>query len=481
MTGALLASAALSAVPAHAQGSSVMTHSSCATAMGAAGVANPCRDGSAVLFNPAALALQPSVIGIGATAITTSGGFTADFTGERFDRDSETRPVPFGFASYRVNEALALGVGAFAPYGLGIRWGEGDEIDDFPGRFAAFDTELRNIYIQPTVAVALAPWISVGAGLDFVIADINIQQRVDLSRTNTPSPNPLTGLPLSFGELGVPAGTDFANAELDGSGTAVTFHAGLKVRLAKNLDFGFRYLAPAEIDYEGDATFTQIPTGLVIPPSRPASPLNPTANPLPLDIVLAQQFADGAPLATGQTLATTLTLPRQAVVGFAFRPVPMLQLLADYQFTGWESFRSAQIEFENQTTPTPLILDYQNTDTYRAGAELAPTDALRLRAGFIYNTAAERSASVSPLLPEAERNYYSAGIGYQLRNGLGIDVGYQYIDQSDRRGRIVGRSSFAQTAAQLNTGVFDADASLFNVTLHYSFGGFRGMAASPFN
>lgn len=81
-----------------AQGSAVQTHSSCATATGAAGVANPCEDGSAVLFNPAALALQPSVVGIGWTGITTSGAFVFDPAqgGQVFERESQTSSVPSG-------------------------------------------------------------------------------------------------------------------------------------------------------------------------------------------------------------------------------------------------------------------------------------------------------------------------------------------------------------------------------------------------
>ena len=62
LTGVGMALAALlvSAGTLAAQGSNVMEHGACATAMVSAGVASPCSDGSAVLFNPAALAQQGS-------------------------------------------------------------------------------------------------------------------------------------------------------------------------------------------------------------------------------------------------------------------------------------------------------------------------------------------------------------------------------------------------------------------------------------
>ena len=115
----------------------------------------------------------------------------------------------------------------------------------------------------------------------------------------------------------------------------------------------------------------------------------------------------------------------------------------------------------------------QDTDTWRLGAEFGATDALSLRAGFIYNTAAEREFSVSPLLPEAERNYYSAGLGYRFGRGFGVDVAYQLVDQADRRGRVRGRAPDA-TEAELearNVGVYSSDVHLVNVTLSYRFGG----------
>jgi len=191
-----------------------------------------------------------------------------------------------------------------------------------------------------------------------------------------------------------------------------------------------------------------------------------------VDALLASQFATGA-LVDGD-IGTTLTLPAQLVLGIAFRPLDRLTVLADYQWTTWEDFDQATIGFDNDASPDQLlILDYQNTNTFRFGGEFGATDALALRAGFIFNTAAEKAASVSPLLPEAERNYYSAGIGYRLPMGLGVDLGYQFIDQADRRGRVRGRSSLAQTPQQLNVGVYHADASVFNVTLSYHFGGSR--------
>jgi long-chain fatty acid transport protein len=445
-----------------------MTHSSCATAMGAAGVARPCEDGSAVLFNPAAIANQPGVVGLGWTGIRTGGSFTYDLTGEQIERDPSTASVPFGFASMRLGRRFAAGIGAFNPYGLTSEWPVCDvatpRCDDvnFEGRYVSYRTQLKNIFIQPTVAFQATPWLSLGAGLDVVMATLEIHQRADLAFLTVP------GQAFTFGNLGVPSGTDFADVKLAGDGTGITFNLGASARVNEKVSLGVRYMHSTEIDYDGDADFTPVATGLTLPFGNPLG----APGGAPVDALLAGQFATGA-LVDGD-IATTLTLPAQLVIGAAFRPLERLTLLADYQWTTWEDFDQATIEFDNTSSPDQLlVLDYQNTNTFRFGGEFGATDALALRAGFIFNTAAEKAASVSPLLPEAERNYYSAGIGYRLPAGLGIDLGYQFIDQADRRGRVRGRSSLSQTPQQLNFGVYHADASVFNVTLSYRFGGSR--------
>lgn len=451
--------------PLRAQGSAVMTHSSCALALGGAGVADPCDDGSAILFNPAALVNTPTLITAGWTGVTAGGDFTYNNTGERIERDESTTSVPFAYAAYRFNDRLAAGIGVFAPYGLGLDWPActADQInggtctgDNFEGRFVSYDTKLTNIYIQPTVAVSATPWLSFGAGVDYVSAEIDINQRLDLAEQQVP------GQPagFTFSRVGVRAGTDFADANLNGTGSGYGFHLGAQARLGNVISVGARYLSEVEVEYDGEANFTQINTGFVVPGGSAIDPQ-----------LTAAQFADGRAL-SDQSIATGLTLPAQIVVGVAIRPMDRLRILADYQWTGWSSFDEAPLDFEVLTDQT-LVLDYQDTDTWRLGAEFAATDALALRAGFISNTPAEKEFSVSPLLPEAERNYYSVGLGYRFGRGLGVDVGYQLVDQADRAGRVRGRSP-GMTDAELearNVGVYGSTASVVNVTFSYRFGG----------
>jgi long-chain fatty acid transport protein len=444
---------------ARAQGSSVYTHSACMSARNGAGVANPCADGSAVFYNPAALALQPSAVGLNATLVTSETEFTYA-GGERaaVRRGPERVTVPAGWLQYRVNPRLAAGLGVWAPYGLGLKWPT-----EFEGRYMGYDNSLRGLYIQPTVAYQVLPErVSVGAGVDFVRGSISIRQRSDLARlvvvnpaTGQPVMHPVVpGTPLTFGHLGVAAGTDFADALLEGDGSAVTGHAGLMARLTDRLSLGARYMHSATVAFEGTGTFQQVETNIVLPGALLGRP-EPQ---LPLDAVLATQFT-GTGLLTTQTIQTELTFPAMAVIGLSFGATPQLQLMADYQWTGWSSFDRAPVEFERLPDDV-LVFEYSDAHTYRLGADFAATPALDLRAGFVYNTAA--SPMPSPLLPEAPRNYYSVGLGYRFLERATVDLMYMLVRQADRPGRVRPGGE--------PIGVYASDSYLLGLTLSWQFG-----------
>jgi long-chain fatty acid transport protein len=429
----------------HAQGSAVDQQSACMTGRVGAGVAMPCEDGSAVFFSPAGLALQGSAVSVGVSLVNSSNTFRYDpgynLADPTIRRKAETVPVPQAFVNYRRSDRLAVGLGVFAPYGLGLKWDVCDVADannpaacapenNFEGRFTGYDNAFRGIYIQPTVAYQLVPGrISLGAGVDYVRGSIEVHQRADV---------PGSGL----------RGLDVADVTLKGEGTGVTFHLGGIARLTERASLGVRYLHSVEVEMDGDADFEPVPTGNA-----------------GIDALIAAQMASG--VLGDQGIGTTIEFPSQLVVGVNFAATPRVNLMADYQRTGWESFDRFDIDFENENAADRVLnLDYQNTNTFRFAADFAATEALALRAGFRYNT--EASPRATPLLPEFERNYFTAGAGYRFTRSLGLDLAYQYVRQPNRRGSV--------RPGEPNVGVYTADAQVFGVTLSYLFGRHHGAA-----
>jgi long-chain fatty acid transport protein len=179
----------------------------------------------------------------------------------------------------------------------------------------------------------------------------------------------------------------------------------------------------------------------------------------------------GGPLAH-QPFEVRFKLPGHAVLGAAFAVSPAARVRLDYLWTGWESFDQVPVTFDAGGPDTRLVLDYQNTSGVRVGAEYAPIASIQLRAGYARSTAAQPTLSVSPLFPEGDRSHYSAGFGWALRDRMRLDVGYQFVHQGDRRGRVAPRSDTTteEELERMNVGVYASRGHVLGATFSYQFG-----------
>jgi len=446
----LLAGAAslVAASPLHGQGFGVYEHNTCA--MGRAGVtaARPCADGSAIYFSPAGLGgLAGTHISAGVTLIGAQGSFTDDFLGSKSDLKNPLIPVPNLYLSPKVT----AGIGVYAPYGLETKW---DSVSS-PGRFLGYNTNIRSIYIQPTIGVQLSPKLKLGVGVAYITSHLKLRQRADLSTQPVP---PALGAPVgtTFAMLGVPTGTDFADALLEASGHGLSINFGAIWQATDRLSIGGHWLTRKQIDYDGDATFTQVPTGLVLPVA-----LGPLPAGTPVDAVLAPQFASGGPLASG-AVATAINMPPQATLGFAYKVNDAWSVMADYQYVVWGWFNEVDINFANAGTPD-LALHPQNKDThgFRFGTEYQYNSKLQVRGGYLHHGGASPAQFVTPLLPEGPRNEFTIGAGITLNPHWHADLAYQFIKQSDRRGTV--------NLAAGNTGLYQFSAHLFAAGIALTF------------
>jgi long-chain fatty acid transport protein len=439
-----------------AQGFGVYEHNACA--MGRAGVtaASPCADGSAIFFNPAGLGgLAGTRVSGGVTAIAAKGGFTDDFLNHTTDLDNPVIPVPNAYFTYQVNPKLTLGLGAYAPYGLETKW----PLEGFEGRFMAYNTDLRSIYIQPTLGVQVSPSLKLGIGVAYITSHLTLKQRADLSTRVIPAALAVpAGLPAgtTFGMVGVPKLTDFADAELSASGSGYAVNFGAIIKVNDQLSIGGHWLTRKHITYDGDAVFAPVATGLVLPVA-----IGPLPAGTPVDAVLGPQFGAGGALENGP-VSTTLVMPPQGTLGFAYKISDDWNFMMDYQYVVWGWFSEVNIDFENAATPD-LTLHPSNEDTHglRFGTEYRYSNKVQLRGGYLHHTAASPDDFVTPLLPEGPRNEFTIGAGIELNPKLHADLAYQYIRQQDRRGTV-------NTAAG-NTGLYQFSANLFGVGLSYTF------------
>ncbi len=454
IAAAVVAAIGLVAPRAQAQGFSVYEHDACAMGRSGAGVAAPCAGGSAIFFNPAGIVTGSGAwnLTVGATLIPPRGSFTPDGGGTTTDLVKNNIPVPHAYLTRQLGSRLAVGVGMFVPYGLTTEWP-----DSFAGRFLAYKTTLTAIYVQPTIAFRVNPRLQVGAGLDYIRTSVELHQRVDLSSQLVPG-----GGGATFAQIGIPVGTDFADARIHGTANSWAGHFGVIWRPTERLSLGARYLTGVTAKGSGFAGFTQIPTGILLPAGNPLGLPAGTK----LDNVLAAQFSAGN-LQT-QRVDAKIALPAQLVGGFAYKLTPSLLVMADAEWTQWSSYKELPLTFSRIGADT-LFEEYKNTIGWRAALEYELSPKATIRGGFLTHPAAAPEWNVTPLLPEAGRFEAILGGGYKLTGGITVNGAVQYIHQSDRQGIIVPYDPALTSYPAPVTGTYKFHALLLGLGFTFAF------------
>jgi long-chain fatty acid transport protein len=324
---------------------------------------------AAVWFNPANLAFMGGVsASAGGVFLTSKSSFSPAGGGAETNTERGNFFLPAVFASGRITDRVALGMGVYSTFGIGITWPY-----DWTGREAAIKASLQTLNFNPTAAVLVHPQLSVAAGFDAVRSVVDF--------TN--------GLPtLIGGDVRLAGGTWGFGFNVAGLYKVYPgrFHLALTYRRRVKLDFD-----------DGRANFT---------------PANP----------------DFAPVLPDQGGSASITLPDIITAGVMARPRDDLALTFDANLVLWSTYDRIDINF--QTAPDRAIVSNgRNTVTLRGGADWtfpARWPGLHLRGGLIYDRGAIPSTNLGPGLPDADRIDVAAGAGYGRGHFRG-DLGYLLV------------------------------------------------------
>lgn len=449
-----------------AQGFGLNEIGSCALARGFAVTSVPCNDPSDIYWNPAATTgLQGWGLYVGAAAVQVNGGFNADSTGRSYPSDVPVKFPPHIFLNYTPRGAKwAVGIGSYVPYGLVSQWKP-----DFPGRFESQRASLSSDYVQPNIAYRFAPGWSVGGGPVVGFSHVELRQGIDLAAVPVPG-----GHGITFGQLGIPAGTQFASVSLKGNATAWGFNVGVHGKIGADWQIGARYLSELKFKYkDAGVQFTQQLTNLTL---AAGNPLGLPAG-TPLDAVLSPQFSPGAPLSQGQSVNTEIDHPAQLQAGVGYTGFTNTTVTVDYAWINYKSFDHLAITFNGPADSAglsrTLLENYRSSNSVRFGVEHAFAAGFRGRVGFDWIGSPAPDVTVTPLLPDMDRRNYTIGIGLPLGASYTLDAGFLHVDTSGRRGRIVARTIGSpeanETAAELNSGFYTLNANVFSLSLKVNF------------
>lgn len=397
----------LAAPDAGAAGFHINEQDARATGRGGAVLANP-GSPAAIFFNPAGIApLYGLQLNLGAALVVPSADFEPAGGGAKTSADTTGHVLPHVYASARLTEVVAVGIGVNAPFGLALTWPSTS-----PGRAQVREAELRTLFLTPTVGFELSRWapgLAFGVGLDLVPASVRLIRDV-------------------------PFGDAVGSAALSGSAFGVGARAGVLYRPPRRSawSFGITYKSPVSLQFEGEADFT---APAIYRPSLPPDGIGKTA----------------------------ITLPQSLMLGVSFRPIPQWEIEVDGGWVGWSSYDRLDITLPDGTI-SRNERKWRDTGVLRAGTEYTFLGRWTGRFGVIFDQTPIRTTHLDFLLPDASRFDLTAGFGATLSPEVQVDIGALWVLPAS------ATTAGSDPLSPPNKGTFDVEAWVLDVSVAMRFG-----------
>lgn len=443
----LAAMAAGFSTQGNASGFALIENSASGQGNAFAGAAAAAEDASTVWFNPAGMmSLEKDQVVVAGHFIRPNSSFSDDnSTGSALlgspplngvDDDGGFNAMVANFYYVNsINENLKFGFGMTTPFGLATRYE-----DNWVGRYHAIETDLKTINFNPSIAFKVNDNLSLGAGINLMLADVAFTSAIDFGAICVASFNAATCANLGA----LPQQADgFADLEADNFGElSYGINLGLMYNISEGTRLGVAYRSEVTIDVEGKANFTV--------PSAAA-------------FVVAQ----GAFVDTG--ISASVTLPQSLSVSMV-HDMTDLTLLADVTWTGWSSFDELRIQYDNVAQSDSVTTEsWDNSIRVSLGADYQYSDDVTLRAGWAYDetpvpSAERRTARV----PGNTRRWLSFGGTYTINQAFTVDIGYSHLFISDTAINNEFESRVPTLASTLN-GTYEASVDILSAQLRWNY------------
>ena len=394
-----LAGALAATGQAYASGLQITEQSVTGLGRAFAGGSLPNDDVSAVYYNPADMMLsngmqvQAGMTFIGITTEADNAGTTTRLPANL--RDVLTKPgtlpvfvtvpsagrsddggtdnvVPNGYFAMDINDQMRFGVGMTAPFAVATSYGR-----DWVGRYAAVDSELTVIDINPGIAYRVNDNLSLGFGVSAQYAEATLTKALF---------NPFN--PVQDGY-----------AELKGDDWGLGFNLGATYEFDPDTRVGLSYRSRVNYTLEGDNTVTNY----------------------------IEQ-------ANGKTSAKVdWTAPDWMALAVYKRLSPQWAVMASTRWTNWSLFQKLQIDKSDGSGNLSTIQEnWQDSWSVNLGVSYDYNPEWTFRAGYVYDQTPIRSAEYRhPSIPDSDRNAIGLGFSYHPGSNLSIDFGYMYISFAD--------------------------------------------------
>ena len=349
-----------------------------------AGATAGAENGSYAYYNAAGLTRQKGLqVNLGATYIAPRAT-AKNVMSESGTRGADVENVvhaavsPNGTVSYQLNDRAFAAIAVNSPFGMITKYDR-----DWVGSDHGITSDLKSGAITPMFAYKATDKLSLGAGVQMQYVWAH------LTSSHTLAP-----------------GVRVNNVTTNGNDFDMGYQLGALYEFTDSTRVGVGYRSEINHKLKGKMKYS----------GSPSSEFNALTN---------------------QKISAKLTTPAMLSMGVYHDINEKWAVMAEYQRVFWSSFQNLTFVGDRLNKPEGNIdqvkEDWRDTNFYSIGTSYMLDNQWKLRLGLAYDQSAVRYAHRTPRIPDSDRIWYSAGLGYQYNENLSFDMGYTYIKAHSAR------------------------------------------------
>ena len=378
-----------------------------------AGATAGAENGSYAYYNVAGITRQKGMqVNLGGTYIAPRAT-AKNVRGQSGERGANVENVvhaaisPNGTVSYQLNDKAFAAIAANSQFGMITKYDP-----QWVGSDHGITSDLKSGTITPMFAYKATDKLSLGAGVQMQYVWAH------LTSSNT-----------------LPTGVKVGNVTTNGNDFDMGYQLGALYEFTDSTRVGVGYRSEINHKLKGKMKSS-------------VSPSSPLFN------------------ALNQKISAKLTTPAMLSMGVYHDVNEKWAVMAEYQRVFWSSFQN--LTFKSQSggyTISNVKENWRDTNFYSIGTSYMLDNQWKLRLGLAYDQSAVRYAHRTPRIPDSDRIWYSAGLGYQYNENLSFDMGYTYIQaHKAKMNTAVTKNSGYNVSADYSNSV-----KVFAFSLNYAF------------
>lgn len=349
-----------------------------------------------------------------------------DNTGSAVEEASEDFFIPAFYITGHINSNVSYGLGVNSPYGLSLNWGNGLT------KYVVNKSEIKSLYITPSLAYQFNDHFSMGAGLNIVDGEGELSKSLNLTALNTS---------LNLGALSPSAD---GSSKLIGDDTSLSFNIGMMYEFNDTNRVALVYRSKTKLDLDGTVSL---------------SSLNGTT---------AAVFG-GSSYSTASSLE--INIPSSLTFGYLYKPCEKVAIEFDVEWTEWSVVDNFNVMYKGESNATrlailnidnPALKDWDDTFSFGIGVEKTISDKFSFQFGSRYRPSPVPENTADPLTPLNDLWNFDFGVSLFLkRSRLDFVVAHAW-SKSRTISNTVGASSLTSV-----DGTYSLTARVIGLSYNY--------------